>query len=87
MNRLLLTRLACASRSISSKDYTLPTLDTVDVQETHVRGSGPGGMNVNKARNKVVLKHMPTGVVVYSHDDRKLETNRRIAMRRLQLKV
>lgn len=34
-----------------------------EVKEILARGSGPGGQNVNKARNAVTLIHEPTRVV------------------------
>ena len=42
----------------------LPVLDEDDLEEQFVRGSGPGGQATNKTSNCVVLKHVPTGIVV-----------------------
>ena len=42
----------------------LPVLDEKDLEEQFVRGSGPGGQATNKTSNCVVLKHIPTGLVV-----------------------
>lgn len=42
----------------------LPVLHEEDLEEQFVRGSGPGGQATNKTSNCVVLKHIPTGVVV-----------------------
>lgn len=43
-------------------DYTrFPKLIETDLEEQHVRGSGPGGQATNKTSNCVVLKHKPTG--------------------------
>jgi len=39
----------------------VPVLDEKDLREQFVHGSGPGGQNVNKLSNCVVLKHLPTG--------------------------
>jgi len=41
-----------------------PPLANEELEERFVRGSGPGGQSVNKTSNCVVLKHIPTGVVV-----------------------
>ena len=35
-----------------------------DIEESFVKGNGPGGQKVNKSSNCVVLKHKPTGIVV-----------------------
>lgn len=44
--------------------FNLPFLNEEDLEEQFVRGSGPGGQATNKTSNCVVLKHIPTGVVV-----------------------
>ena len=35
-----------------------------ELQESFIKGSGPGGQAVNKRSNSVQLKHLPTGIVV-----------------------
>lgn len=42
----------------------LPALNEDDLEEQFVRGSGPGGQATNKTSNCVVLKHIPSGIVV-----------------------
>ena len=42
----------------------LPVLNEDELEEQFVRGSGPGGQATNKTSNCVVLKHIPTGIVV-----------------------
>ena len=42
----------------------LPILNEDDLDEQFVRGSGPGGQATNKTSNCVVLRHIPTGIVV-----------------------
>lgn len=42
----------------------LPVLNEDDLEEQFVRGSGPGGQATNKTSNCVVLKHVPSGIVV-----------------------
>lgn len=39
----------------------VPVLIETELEEQHVRGSGPGGQSVNKTSNCVILKHVPTG--------------------------
>ncbi|XP_034452821.1 probable peptide chain release factor C12orf65 homolog, mitochondrial [Hippoglossus hippoglossus] len=57
----------------------LPVLDEDDLEEQFVRGSGPGGQATNKTSNCVVLKHVPTGIVVKCHQTRSVEINRKRA--------
>ncbi|XP_017571818.1 probable peptide chain release factor C12orf65 homolog, mitochondrial [Pygocentrus nattereri] len=57
----------------------LPVLNEDDLEEQFVRGSGPGGQATNKTSNCVVLKHVPTGVVVKCHKTRSVELNRKHA--------
>lgn len=42
----------------------LPALNEDELEEQFVRGSGPGGQATNKTSNCVVLKHIPSGIVV-----------------------
>lgn len=61
-------------------DYSrVPALLESDLEEQHVRGGGPGGQATNKTANAVVLKHIPTGIVVKCHQDRSLQINRKRA--------
>ena len=55
--------------------------------ESYVRGSGPGGQKVNKTSNKVVLRHIPTNIIVQCQETRSLSDNRRIARKILAEKV
>ena len=43
-------------------DY--PPLDESQLEEMYTKGSGPGGQSVNKTSNCIVLKHVPTGIVI-----------------------
>ncbi|KAJ1519409.1 hypothetical protein ONE63_004701 [Megalurothrips usitatus] len=61
----------------------VPLLDEKELREEFVRGSGPGGQSVAKTSNCVLLKHLPSGIVVRCHDTRSLEQNRKIARTRL----
>ncbi|KAB5528387.1 hypothetical protein PHYPO_G00139650 [Pangasianodon hypophthalmus] len=67
--------------------FDLPLLNEVDLEEQFVRGSGPGGQATNKTSNCVVLKHIPTGVVVKCHQTRSVELNRKRAREILQEKL
>jgi len=54
-------------------------LNEKDLEEQFINGHGPGGSNVNKTANCVLLKHIPTGIVLKCHQSRLLQDNRRIA--------
>uniref|UniRef100_A0A2M4C1I5 Putative mitochondrial polypeptide chain release factor n=2 Tax=Anopheles marajoara TaxID=58244 RepID=A0A2M4C1I5_9DIPT len=73
------------SKSIDSS--RVPVLQEDDLEETFVRGSGPGGQSVAKTNNKVVLTHKPTGLVVQCHTSRSLFENRRVARQLLVSKL
>lgn len=52
-------------QTAGKKDYIdLPVLNEDELDEQFVRGSGPGGQATNKTSNCVVLRHIPTGIVV-----------------------
>jgi len=70
-----------------SKRRELPKLNEDDLAETFVRGSGPGGQKTNKTSNRVLLVHEPTQIRVECHDTRSLQQNRKIARKRLRLKL
>ncbi|CAG9840128.1 unnamed protein product [Diabrotica balteata] len=65
----------------------VPPLLDKDIEEMHVRGSGPGGQKINKTANCVVMKHIPTGIVVKCQETRELHKNRVIARSLLQTKL
>ncbi|XP_055375652.1 mitochondrial translation release factor in rescue [Condylostylus longicornis] len=69
-------------------DYSkYPKLIESELEEMHVRGSGPGGQAVNKTSNAVVLKHIPTKIVVKCHIHRSLTENRKEARKILLNKL
>ncbi|KAI0253873.1 RF-1 domain-containing protein [Lactifluus subvellereus] len=69
------------------KERVIPVIDETDLEETFVRGSGPGGQSINKTQNNVQLLHKPTGFRVSCQETRSLEQNRKIARRILLNKV
>jgi len=71
----------------NSSTRQLPELNEDDITETFVRGSGPGGQKINKTSNRVVLVHQPTQLRVECQDTRSLQQNRKIARKRLRLKL
>jgi len=62
-----------------------------DLQESFIRSGGPGGQNVNKVSTCVVLKHLPSGLVVKCQQERSQAMNRywarRILVDRLETQI
>ncbi|KAH9998999.1 RF-1 domain-containing protein [Russula vinacea] len=65
----------------ASKERVIPVLNENDLEESFVRGSGPGGQSINKTENNVQLLHKPTGIRVSCQETRSLKQNRKIARR------
>ncbi|XP_055905585.1 mitochondrial translation release factor in rescue [Eupeodes corollae] len=64
-----------------------PKLVESELEETFVRGSGPGGQAVNKTSNCVMLRHIPTNIVVKCHIHRVASRNRQEARKILLNKL
>jgi protein subunit release factor B len=47
-----------------------------DIEESFIRSRGPGGQNVNKVSTCVQLRHVPSGMVVRSQEERSQALNR-----------
>ncbi|KAH9926125.1 RF-1 domain-containing protein [Fomitopsis serialis] len=78
---------ARTSETKAAKQRVVPELKADDLEESFVRGSGPGGQSINKTENNVQLLHKPTGLRVSCQDTRSLEQNRKLARRRLLEKL
>jgi protein subunit release factor B len=68
----------------------LPESDQELLRECEVetfRSSGPGGQHVNKTESAVRLRHLPTGVVVSSQQERSQHVNKVICLRKLREKI
>jgi uncharacterized protein (UPF0248 family) len=65
----------------------LPEISEDDLEESFVRGSGPGGQKINKTNNRVLLIHKPTQLRVECQETRSLQQNRKIARKRMRLKL
>ncbi|KAL6910850.1 RF-1 domain-containing protein [Trichoderma evansii] len=58
-----------------------------EIEESYLKGSGPGGQKINKTNSAVQLKHIPTGIVVKSQATRSRSQNRKLAREILAQKV
>src|SRR5215210_847164 len=68
----------------------LPESDEDLLRECEVetfRSSGPGGPHVNKTESAVRLRHLPSGVVVTSREERSQYRNKAICLQKLREKV
>jgi len=51
------------------------------------RSSGPGGQHVNKTESAVRLRHLPTGIVVTSQQERSQHRNKALCLQKLRERV
>ena len=68
----------------------LPDSDEDLLRECEVetfRSSGPGGQHVNKTESAVRLRHLPSGVVVTSQQERSQHRNKAICLQKLRDKI
>ncbi|KAK3072260.1 hypothetical protein LTR53_007159 [Teratosphaeriaceae sp. CCFEE 6253] len=56
-----------------------PKILETDLEESFLKGSGPGGQKINKTSSAVQLKHLPTGIVVKCQETRSRQMNRKFA--------
>src|SRR5678815_3240638 len=69
---------------------SLPESDEDLLRECEVetfRSSGPGGQHVNKTESAVRLRHVPSGIVVSSQQERSQYRNKAICLQRLRDRV
>jgi protein subunit release factor B len=51
------------------------------------RSSGPGGQHVNKTESAVRLRHLPSGIVVTSQQERSQHRNKALCLEKLRKKI
>lgn len=51
------------------------------------RSSGPGGQHVNKTESAVRLRHLPSGIVVTSQQERSQHRNKALCLLKLRKKI
>ncbi|HEV2915118.1 MAG TPA: peptide chain release factor-like protein [Pyrinomonadaceae bacterium] len=65
----------------------LPEADEDLLRECEIdtfRSSGPGGQHVNKTESAVRLKHLPSGLVVTSQQERSQHRNKALCLQKLR---
>ncbi len=68
----------------------LPESDEDLLRECEIdtfRSSGPGGQHVNKTESAVRLRHLPSGVVVTSQQERSQHRNKSLCLQKLRDRV
>lgn len=68
----------------------LPETDEELLRECEVdtfRSSGPGGQHVNKTESAVRLRHVPSGIVVTSQQERSQHRNKSLCLRKLRARI
>ncbi|KAK8855539.1 RF-1 domain-containing protein [Apiospora arundinis] len=83
--------LLSTTRSLQKKSPQYPPKPApppaADIDESFLKGSGPGGQKINKTNSAVQLKHLPTGIVIKCQATRSRTQNRLIARQLLAERI
>ncbi|GEM_PF-1836752 len=66
------------------KDSDQININPSDLEIKSTKSSGPGGQNVNKIETTIVIKHLPTGIIVRCSQTRSQHQNKQLALQILQ---
>lgn len=58
-----------------------------DIEESFVRGSGPGGQHRNKTSTAVQLRHVPTNILIRVENGKSQKQNRETALELLRARL
>lgn len=85
-------RLKCMERRLTYQEYARyarltdeQLADQCEVETFHA--TGPGGQGVNTADSAVRMRHVPTGIVVVSRDQRSQLRNRETCLRKIRAEL
>ncbi|MCH9764691.1 MAG: peptide chain release factor 2 [Alphaproteobacteria bacterium] len=62
-------------------------IDPSDLEMSFTRSSGAGGQHVNRTESAVRIVHKPSGIAIFSQEQRSQHQNRDIAMKRLKARL
>ncbi len=83
-------RDGATKKEVEARVIVLPDTDEALLRECEVetfRSSGPGGQHVNTTESGVRLRHLPSGVVVASQEERSQHRNKATCLRKLRERV